>query len=495
MTTTERLDRIDHFVASTREALFVRRADQLLMIRPDKSMGINHTAAEILSSLYNREGRRAGAVLGELGPRLGVDAARLLDDTEGLIQAVGAILNEDFSPRPMLRFGTFDRKRIELPVLAEIALTYGCQARCVFCYASSPQRGDSRPPMTTDQVKLVMDRIFREAHVPSLSFTGGEATLRKDLPELIRYGRELGFRVNLITNGIRAGDAGYARDLVEAGLASAQVSLEAATAELHDAIVGKAGAFDRTVAGVRNFKRLGIHVHTNTTLCAANLDHAEDLVRFLARELGNRTFSMNMVIRTGQALAPRGSALSGIGVSYTQVAARLPAIIETARREDIRFVWYSPIPYCIFNPVLHGLGAKSCACVDGILSVDPTGDVLPCSSFESGIGSLLEQPFDRLFRGRAARYWRDKAFVPPVCADCPDVDVCAGACPLYWDAAGGFGEIPRAGSGDGQARAEWEETRARSRSFGVRPRRSRRDQQPDELPDKRSFREEPSWEA
>lgn len=472
MTATERLDRIDHFVASTREALFVRGADQLLMIRPDKSMGINHTAAEILSGLYNRDGRRAGAVLAELSPKLGVDTGRLLDDTEGLIQAVGAILNEDFSPRPMLKFGTFDRGRIEYPVLAEIALTYGCQARCVFCYASSPQRGDSRPPMTTEQVKLVMDRIFNEAHVPSLSFTGGEATLRNDLPELIRYGRDLGFRVNLITNGIRSGDPRFAATLVDAGLASAQVSLEAATAGLHDEIVGKPGAFQRTVDGIRNFKRLGIHVHTNTTLCAANLDHAEELVRFLARDLGNKTFSMNMVIRTGQALTPSGGTTSGIGVTYTQVAERLPAIIEAATQEDIRFVWYSPIPYCIFNPVLHGLGAKSCACVDGILSIDPTGNVLPCSSFETGIGSLLEQSFDHLFRGGAARYWRDKAFVPPACLDCPDVDVCAGACPLYWDAAGSFGEIPRAGSADEDARVAWEERRSRSNSFGVRPRRS-----------------------
>ena len=44
-----------------------------------------------------------------------------------------------------------------------------------------------------------------------------------------------------------------------------------------------------------------------------------------------------------------------------------------ARAEGIKLVWYSPIPYCIFNPVTAGLGGKSCACVDGILSVDPTG--------------------------------------------------------------------------------------------------------------------------
>jgi radical SAM protein with 4Fe4S-binding SPASM domain len=314
--------------------------------------------------------------------------------------------------------------------------------------------------MDPGQVKLVMDRIFHEAHVPSLSFTGGEATLRADLAELISYGSRLGFRVNLITNGIRLADTDYAQQLVRAGLDSAQISLEAGDAGLHDSIVGRPGAFAATVAGVRNLQRLGIHVHTNSTLCPSNLDAAGDLIRFVARELGLRTMSMNMVIRTGLALGT-------MEVSYSQVAERLPELLAIARTEGVRLVWYSPIPYCIFNPVLHDLGAKSCACVDGILSIDPGGQVLPCSSFADGIGSLLEQPFERIYSSRAASYWRKKLFVPPVCRSCNDVDVCAGGCPLYWDAAGSFAELPVAGATDQRQRRRWQRHRRRGRSFGV----------------------------
>jgi radical SAM protein with 4Fe4S-binding SPASM domain len=318
--------------------------------------------------------------------------------------------------------------------------------------------------MTTDQVKLVMRRIFFEGHVPSLSFTGGEATLRPDLDLLVRHGADLGFRVNLITNGIRAASERYARRLVDAGLASAQVSLEAGEEGIHDRIVGRRGAFARTVAGVRNFQRLGIHVHTNTTLCAENLvgEAAENLIRFVARELRLRTMSMNMVIRTGVALGSRR-----MEVSYREVGRRLPGLLSTARAEGVKLVWYSPIPYCIFNPALHGLGAKSCACIDGILSVDPTGQVLPCSSFADGIGSLLSCSFARIYRSRAARYWRDKLFRPPVCEGCADLDLCGGACPLYWDSAGSFAEIPREGSGDPRMRRRWERQRRRGASFGV----------------------------
>jgi radical SAM protein with 4Fe4S-binding SPASM domain len=467
MASRQTFERMDDFVRRTRPALFVRRQDELLMIRPDKTMSLNHSATEILAALYARQGAPAAKVLSGLAPGLGVDLERLVADTEQLLGAVGAILNEDFSPRPGLRFGTYRQDAVAYPTLAEIALTYGCQNRCQFCYASSPRRGEGQRSMTTAEVCRVMDRIFHEGHVPSLSFTGGESTLRRDLPELVRYGADLGLRMNLITNGIRAAEPGYAETLVDAGLASAQVSLEAADPSLHDAIVGRQGAHAATVAGVARLRDLGIHVHTNTTLCSRNLAHAEEVVRFVARDLGLRTLSMNMVIRTGEARSEER-----IGVGYGEVAGRLPTLLETAEAEGVKLVWYSPIPYCLWNPVLHGLGAKSCACVGGILSVDPSGQLLPCSSFEAGLGSVLHTPFERLYRSRRARYWRERRYVPPPCAGCPDVDLCAGACPLYWDAAGSFAELPVDGADDPRAYERWAAARRRSRSHGVRPRKS-----------------------
>lgn len=458
------LQRIDRFVESTRTAIFVREADNLLLIRPDKTLAVNRSALLILQTLYDRRGDKAASVLPPLARRLGIEPDRLIHDATRLIEAVGNLLNEDYSTSDVVRMGPFDRDIVKFPTLSEIALTYGCQNRCSFCYASSPHREDRAPAMTTSEVKRVMDKIIGQAHVPSLSFTGGEATLRPDLEELVAYGRELGFRVNLISNGLRLADRAYAQRLVSAGLDSAQISLEAGRSDLHDRIVGRRGAFEKTVAAVGNLRELGVHVHTNSTLCPENLDHAPDLIRFVARDLELRTMSMNMVIRTGEARRSDRERLT-----YTAVAQRLPSLVEVARSEGVRFVWYSPIPYCIFNPVLHDLGAKSCACVDGILSVDPGGRVLPCSSFEQGIGSLLEHDYDAILGSRAGRYWKGKAFVPPVCHGCADVDVCAGACPLYWDEAGSFGEIPRPGSDDADLWSRWRHERSRGGSFGVKP--------------------------
>lgn len=464
------LAHLDAFVASTRAAVFVRPVDDVVFVRPDKSMRANPSAVAILGALYGpalpgQPPPTAAAALGALAPRLGVAFERLVVDATALVETLRAILNEDWTPRPGLRFAPYDRAALRYPTLAEIALTYGCQNRCVFCYAASPHRAADGPLMTTDEVRRVIDRIVDEGHVPSLSFTGGEATLRPDLPELVRHAAGRGLRVNLITNGARLAAEGYARTLVEAGLASAQLSLEAGDPALHDRIVGRAGAHARVVAAVRNLRALGAHVHTNTTLCGLNLAAAEDLVRFVARDLGLPVLSLNMVIRTGQAVAE-----GRVGVTYAAVGARLPALIAAAQAEGVKLVWYSPIPYCVFNPVLHGLGAKSCACVDGILSVSPAGDVLPCSSFEQGLGSLLERSYGRIRRGRKARWWRRRRWVPPVCRGCADVDLCAGACPLYWDQAGSFAELPVPGAADPRHYARWQRERAKSGTFGVKAR-------------------------
>jgi radical SAM protein with 4Fe4S-binding SPASM domain len=318
-------------------------------------------------------------------------------------------------------------------VLSEIALTYRCQNRCFFCYASSPARGRIVPEMAFEDVCAVLDKIVDQAHVPTVSFTGGEPTLYAELPELIAHARCRGLRTNLITNGIRCADEDYVARLAEAGLHSAQVSLEAGDAETHDLVVANPGAFARTFQGVRMLKAAGIHTHTNTTINMRNLRALPAMIDLLG-EMGQPYLSMNMVIRTGGAVGTPD-------IGYEQIADIVLALKERAEGYGMRFVWYSPVPYCLLNPAANGLGSQSCSAADGLLSIAPDGQVLPCSSFEQGIGNLLHEDFDAIWGRRVARYWRDKEFLPPGCRACDMVDICCGACPLYWDEQGTFREI------------------------------------------------------
>lgn len=424
---------VSEFINSTRDYVFIRPQDRLLILRPNKIHHLNRTATEMLSRLYAQETPDVATVVRDTAARYDVPETQVRADLERLIRSLSLVLQEREGAAPAVRRTPFGSHVRELPVLSEIALTYRCQNRCTFCYASAPDRGSQVPGMTTEEVKRILDIIVDDAHVPTVSFTGGEPTLRPDLPELIAYAKSRRLRTNLITNGLRCGANGYVERLAGAGLDSAQVSLEAADPTIHDAVVGRSGAWQRTVAGIRHLKAAGIHVHTNTTINSHNRGHLLDLVDFLAG-MGQPYLSMNMVIRTGDAVG-------NMEIGYQEIGDLVLPLKERANEHEMKLVWYSPVPLCLFNPVAHGLGSQSCSAADGLLSVAPDGSVLPCSSFEQGVGNLRREPFAAVWNHRAARYWRDKEFLPPGCRDCELADLCCGACPLYWDERGDFSDI------------------------------------------------------
>jgi radical SAM protein with 4Fe4S-binding SPASM domain len=424
-------------VQQTRDYIYIRPEDGLFILRPNRVHHLNKTAAVMLSRLYaNGSSPDVDAVVREVAAEYQTDAERVRGDLYQLLVTIAALLRGDVCGAPLVRETTFGAHQRDLPVLSEIALTYRCQNKCVFCYAESPGRGQRVSEMTTPEVRTIIDRIFDEAHCPTVSFTGGEPTLREDLPELVAYAKAKGMRVNLITNGLRCADRQYVRALKAAGLDSAQVSLEGPTEAIHDSIVRHPGAFLQTTQAVHELRAAGIHTHTNTTICGSNRDHLLALVDYIADQLKSEYFSMNVVISTGTALQHGEE-----DVTYSNVGSIVEQVHGHAKEKGVKLVWYSPTPYCMFNPVTHGLDSKSCACADGLLSVAPDGQVLPCSSFECGLGNLLRRPFAEVWGSPQARYWREKRFLPPACHDCAISHICCGACPLYWDAHGGFAEL------------------------------------------------------
>jgi MoaA/NifB/PqqE/SkfB family radical SAM enzyme len=128
--------------------------------------------------------------------------------------------------------------------------------------------------------------------------------------------------------------------LVDAGLNSAQVSIEGPDAETHDYIVGISGAFDKTMQGIKNLQETDIYTHCNTTICRPNLDKLEELVDFHADELKLTYFSMNMVIYTGTAAKLREE----LQVKYDEIKDIVKRVKKRSNKKGIQFVWYAPTP-------------------------------------------------------------------------------------------------------------------------------------------------------
>ncbi|MFW9845813.1 MAG: PqqD family peptide modification chaperone [Candidatus Thorarchaeota archaeon] len=443
---------VPRFMEEVKDFFFVRPEDNLLILRPNKVMHLNDTGTKMLNMLL--DGWVPEEVANHFVATQAAEKQQVLNDLAAFVDDLRNMVmgNQNIYSYKTAKIVPFGEGDIKYPVLSEIALTYRCNNKCQFCYAFSPYRETNE--MTTEEVKRVIDIIVDDAHVPSLSFTGGEPTLRDDLFELIAYARKRGLRVNLITNGRRCAEKDYVQKLVEADLNSAQVSIEGPDAETHDHIAGVPGSFDLTVQGIKNLKETSIYTHCNTTICRPNIDRLEDLVDFIANELKLSYFSMNMVIYTGTAAKLRDD----LQVKYEDIGAIVKRVKRRANKKGVQFVWYAPTPVCLFNPIADGLGAKSCACCDGLLSVDAEGGLLPCSSFSEPVGSLLSEGFEKVWNNRASRFWRSKDFAPEGCRVCNHFDYCFGACPLYWDVHG-FDEIKKYWLKKGRVAAKVDEAR------------------------------------
>lgn len=411
---------VDGFIEAIRSYVFVRERDDLLILVPNQVFRLNASGAAIMRAVL--AGRSIGDVLTEIGDS--VDRRQALHYFFCDIRALVSGCVRDGERRAAIDIRPFTPRYQTSPVLSEIAVTYACNMRCEFCYV-----GHDRvvKPLRTADMKKVLYRIRHEAEIPSVSFTGGEPTLRADLEELVRYARGLGLWTNLITNGTLI-NAERARRLRAGGLCSAQVSVEGPDAAVHDRITGVSGSFENTMRGITYLKEAGIPVHTNTTVSRSNLDHLDRMID-LVRDAGLTRLSMNLMIPCGAALHRRD-----LWVDYRDIGAHVLRLQRRARDSGVNFLWYSPVPMCHFNPIAHGLGNKACAAVTGLLSVNPAGEVLPCSSWQEPVGSLLAQSFRDIWRSSMLAYFVNADYAPEQCHSCTLFNACKGACPLFWRA-------------------------------------------------------------
>ena len=270
-----------------------------------------------------------------------------------------------------------------------------CNQKCLHCYAAGQPMGESRE-LTTAEWKDVLARL-RAANIPQVTFTGGEPTLRGDLVELVDAAQWFVTRLN--TNG-RLLTPQLCRALAEASLDSVQVTLYAADAEAHNALVGAPG-FDETVRGIRNAVDAGLIVSVNTPLCSLNRDYAATL-RFAAA-LGVRYATCSGLIPSGGA---EGAESRATRLSAEELTEILQSAVAAAHELSMELDFTSPgwLP----EQTLRALGLHlipSCGACLSNMAVAPDGTVIPCQSWLGGtaLGNILTDDWPAIWDGEACR--------------------------------------------------------------------------------------------
>lgn len=361
-------------------------------------------AVDRLSRVYRADRRR-----------LTRDLAAFRADLEGLLDPDSVCAVHDLNLEVIAPFSEIP----EAPYRMDLALTYRCNDNCGHCYNARPR---TYPELGTQDWRAILDRLWAVG-IPHVCFTGGEATLRHDLADLVAHSHGLGHIVGLLTNGRRLSDAGFVRSLVAGGLDHVQITLESSREDVHDQMVGARGAWRQTVAGIRNALESGLFVMTNTTLLAENVGHIGETIEFLA-ELGVPTVGCNALIHAGHgAVVASGLAEDSLGPVLEDVRARTGA-------HGQRLIWYTPTQYCHFDPVEAELGVKGCTAARYNMCIEPDGAVLPCQSYYQSVGNVLRDPWDSIWNHDLSLWLRERRYMADDCHACALVAECGGGCPL-----------------------------------------------------------------
>jgi radical SAM protein with 4Fe4S-binding SPASM domain len=319
-------------------------------------------------------------------------------------------MNMPFSARP------------SAPYRMDLAVTYRCNNDCAHCYNA---RERNFPELSTEQWFKVLDQLWALG-VPHIVFTGGEATLRNDLPELIKHAEANGQITGLNTNARRLSDEKYVQKLIDAGLDHVQITVESCDEDIHDEMMRAKGAFRQTIEGLRNVLDSKLYVMTNTTMLRTNIHTIPNTLDFLA-DMGVPTIGLNALIYSGHGLTV------GTGLHENELQPILDIATRKTDERGQRLIWYTPTQYCEFDPTANNLGVKGCTAALYSMCIESNGNVLPCQSYYHPLGNILTDSWDSIWNHKLSVQLRERQNLPAKCETCPVVSECGGGCPLKFE--------------------------------------------------------------
>ncbi len=334
----------------------------ILIINASTVLHLNHTAAEF--AFYLVQGASDAEAVQEIVKRYRnitpdqakTDYAQFKDRVNSLIQT------PELDPVTFLDFEHKEvySRAVSAPYRLDCALTYKLM-----------EENDRDAPidrvkreLNSDEWKKIMDKAW-EAGIPHIIFTGGEPTLRPDLPELIAHAEKLGMVAGLLTNGVRLAEPEYFQSLLLNGLDHLMILLDAEN--------------DKAWEAVRSVIPEDIQVTVHITITEQILPEILPLLDYL-RRLGAHHISLS--------------------INDVALKDALKEVAQAVNERGMQLVWDLPVPYSQFHPVAFEI-AEHEEVPQGAgkawLYVEPDGDVLPAQGVNEVLGNMLTDPWKKIW--------------------------------------------------------------------------------------------------
>jgi uncharacterized radical SAM superfamily Fe-S cluster-containing enzyme len=169
-------------------------------------------------------------------------------------------------------------------VLALIDVTNRCNLKCPICFTNAGQAGYLYEP-SKEQIREMMVNLLKNKPVPppAIQFTGGEPTVRDDLPELIKMAMDMGFvHSQVSSNGLKMAESvEYCHTLKKAELSTVYLQFDGVTSEPYIRARGL-DLLDVKLRAISNLREAGFMsiVLVPVLMKGVNDDQVGDIIRF-----------------------------------------------------------------------------------------------------------------------------------------------------------------------------------------------------------------------
>ena len=335
----------------------------ILIVNAATVLHLNATAAEF--AFHMMKGTPPEEAAKQIAKRYRISRTDAQKDYQDFRERVQTMIHTpDLDPTTYLDFERVAPHSQDLtaPLRLDCALTYRLPAGTQAEYAPT-RRVDQE--LTTAEWQSILDKAWA-AGIPHITFTGGEPTLREDLPALIAHAEKVGQVTGLLSDGLKLADKEYLHTLLQTGLDHLLFILQPENPASWQAL--------------ETIMPEDLYTTVHLTVTPGNVGQAGETLEKLSR-LQVKSLSL--------------------GASEASLHEALHTLYNQASSLGLTLRWDLPVPYSAENPVSHETIEDEVPSGAGKawLYVEPDGDVLPTQGEADQIlGNFLKDPWEKIYK-------------------------------------------------------------------------------------------------
>ena len=264
-----------------------------------------------------------------------------------------------------------------IPLSVHLEFTHACNLACGFC-CNPPH--DDRNPLDFDHWVLVLDDL-RELGTLMITITGGEPLCHPHFDMITSAVRDRRFALRILSNGTLIDDV-RARGIAALHPLAVEISIHGNDDATHDRVTGVVGSFRAAWLGIDRLQQQGVRVVVKTPITRLNIRQTA--------EIADHAQKKGLPVRFDPTITPRDDGCA----APTRFAAEPDDIRDLMGRKTVD----SP------EALLRRAGGVNCGLGRSTLTVDPAGEVYPCSQWRtSSLGNVRADRLTDIWRASGER--------------------------------------------------------------------------------------------